>query len=56
MANSGDLDETSRFAASPLDLDCLLRPVCPCTYVKYGKKEMKVTLTGKYFLNLFKAE
>ena len=37
MANSVDPDETPRSAASHLGLNCLLRPVCPNTYGKYGK-------------------
>ena len=36
MANSVDPDETPRSAASHLGLYCLLRPVCPNTYGKYG--------------------
>ena len=36
MANSVDPDETPRSAASHLGLNCLLRPVCPNTYGKYG--------------------
>ena len=36
MANSVDPDETPRSAASHLGLHCLLRPVCPNTYDKYG--------------------
>ena len=36
MANSVDPDETSRSAASHLGLYCLLKPVCPNTYGKYG--------------------
>ena len=36
MANSVDPDETLRSAASHLGLYCLLRPVCPNTYGKYG--------------------
>ena len=36
VANSVDLDETPRSAASHLGLNCLLRPVCPNTYGKYG--------------------
>ena len=36
MANSVDLDETPRSAASHLGLYCLLRPVCPNIYGKYG--------------------
>ena len=35
-ANSVDPDETPRSAASHLGLYCLLRPVCPNTYGKYG--------------------
>ena len=36
MANSVDPDETPCSAASHLGLHCLLRPVCPNTYSKYG--------------------
>ena len=36
MANSVDQDETQHSAASHLGLYCLLRPVCPNTYGKYG--------------------
>ena len=36
MANSVDPDETPRSAASHLGLYCLLRPVCPNIYGKYG--------------------
>ena len=36
MANSVGPDETSRSAASHLGLHCLLRPVCPNTYGRYG--------------------
>ena len=37
MANSVDPDETPHPAASHLGLYCLLRPVCPNIYGKYGK-------------------
>ena len=36
VANSVDPDETSRSVASHLGLYCLLRPVCPNIYGKYG--------------------
>ena len=36
MANSVDPDETPRSAASHQGLHCLLRPVCPNTYGKFG--------------------
>ena len=36
MANRVDSDETPRSAASHLGLHCLLRPVCPNAYGKYG--------------------
>ena len=36
MANSVDPDETLRSAVSHLGLHCLLRPVRPNTYGKYG--------------------
>ena len=38
VANSVDPDETPRSAATHLGLNCLLRPVCPNTYGKYGNK------------------
>ena len=37
VANSVDPDETPQNAASHLGLYCLLRPVCPNIYGKYGK-------------------
>ena len=57
VANSVDPDETPHSAASHLGLYCLLRPVCPNTYGKYGKysnrkKQMvsdKTWLIIKYF-------
>ena len=36
MANIVDPDEMQHTAASHLVLHCLLRPVCPNTYSKYG--------------------
>ena len=36
VANSVDPDETPHFAASHLGLYCLLRPICPNIYGKYG--------------------
>ena len=36
MANSVDPDETPHSAASHLGLYCLLSPVCPNIYGKYG--------------------
>ena len=36
VANSEDPDETPQNAASHLGLHCLLRPICPNTYGKYG--------------------
>ena len=42
VANSVDPDETPCSAASHLGLYCLLRPVCPNTYGKYG------IMQGKY--------
>ena len=36
VANSVDPDETPHSAASHLGRNCLLRPVCPNTYGKYG--------------------
>ena len=50
MANSVGPDETPRSAASHLGLYCLLRPVCPNTYGKYGIRKkfefIKETLSG----------
>ena len=45
VANSVDPDEMPRFVASHLGLYCLLRPVCPNIYGKYGKYDIK---TVKY--------
>ena len=45
MANSVDPDETPCYAASHLGLYCLLRPVCPNTYGKYGSCQQE-TLHG----------
>ena len=51
MANSVDPDETPRSAASHLGLNCLLRPVCPNTYGKYGN-----VLDGHQFsMHIFQA-
>ena len=36
VANSVDPDEMPHFAVSHLGLYCLLRPVCPNIYGKYG--------------------
>ena len=47
VANSVDPDETPRFAASHLDLYCLLRPVCPNTYGKYGIIENEPQMLSK---------
>ena len=41
MANSVDPDEMPRSAGSHLGLHCLLRPVFPNTYGKYGKFLLK---------------
>ena len=38
MANSVDPDEMPHSAASHLGLYCLLKPVCPNTYGKYGNR------------------
>ena len=43
VANSVDPDETPRSAASHLVLYCLLRPVCPNTYGKYGTHVIMIT-------------
>ena len=45
VANSVDPDETPRSAASHLGLNCLLRPVCPNTYGKYGNLDLEVSIT-----------
>ena len=66
MANSVDPDETLHSAASHLGLHCLLRPVCPNTYGKYGNATC-VSPTGfclktknnkneKVFVNICMAE
>ena len=44
MANSVDPDETPHSAASHLGLNCLLRPVCPNIYGKYGTCTLYDTL------------
>ena len=44
VSNSVDPDEMPRSAASYLGLNCLLRPVCPNTYGKYGRQ--------KYYLDI----
>ena len=36
VANSADIGQTPRPAASDLGLHCLLRPVCPNAWSKYG--------------------
>ena len=36
VANSVDPDETPRSAYSHLGLYCLLKPICPNTFGKYG--------------------
>ena len=41
VANSVDPDETPHSAESHLGLNCLLRPVCPNTYGKYGTSEIR---------------
>ena len=38
VANSVDPDETPHSVASHLGLYCLLMPVCPNTYGKYGNR------------------
>ena len=45
MANSEDPDETLHSATSHLGLHCLLRPVCPNTYSKYGSQRNGQYLT-----------
>ena len=39
MANNVDPNEMPHPAASHLGLHCLLRPVCPNTYGKYGRQD-----------------
>ena len=56
VANSIDPDETPHSAASHLGLYCLLRPVCPNTYGKYGSKNGLVQiLVQKLFWKHHKA-
>ena len=43
--NSVDPDETPHSAASHLGLHCLLRPVCPNTYGKYGNYNFPASST-----------
>ena len=66
MANSADSDETPHSAASHLGLHCLLRPVCPNSYGKYGTSSnfgtdkvtsyivqiLSVKMEEKYFPNI----
>ena len=52
-ANSVDPDETPRSAASHLGLYCLLRPICPNIYGKYGMHclhDMAPTENGVQYL------
>ena len=52
-ANSVDPDETTRSAASHLGLYCLLRPICPNIYGKYGMHclhDMAPTANGMQYL------
>ena len=49
MANSVDPDETPRSAASHLGLYCLLRPVCPNTYGKYGILSYYQVVSNQFF-------
>ena len=48
MANSVDPDETPHSAASHLGLYCLLRPVCPNIYGKYGTLLLHYVSRKKY--------
>ena len=57
VANSVDPDETPRSAVSHLGLYCLLRPVCPNTYGKYGMlltpdsiEQLEIVKNGKFFI------
>ena len=47
MANSVDPDEMPRSAASHLGLYCLLRPVCPNIYGKYGTFTLMLSMLGR---------
>ena len=49
VANSVDPDEMLRSAGSHLGLNCLLRPVCPNTYGKYGIYHMSLTKPNGVF-------
>ena len=44
MANSVDPDQMPHFAASDLNLHCLLRSVCPKTWCYYSKYKRDSTL------------
>ena len=46
MANSVDPNEMPLSAASHLGLHCLLRPVCPNAYGKYGTQTAKMHRAG----------
>ena len=52
VANSVDPDETPRSAVSHLGLYCLLRPVCPNIYGKYGmERSRKRSISWGYSLD-----
>ena len=57
VANSLDPDETPHSAASHLGLYCLLRPVCPNIYGKYGRFWISIKMIFVYknpeFWNVF---
>ena len=48
MANSVHPDETPRSAASHLGLYCLLRPICPNIYGKYGIADKYIIYPERY--------
>ena len=52
MANSIDPDETPHSVASHLGLNCLLRPVCPNTYGKYGTYASEAEVPGNSRQNM----
>ena len=58
MANCVDPDEIPHFLVSHPSLYCLLRPVCPNTYCKYGSKVIQqfldTTLGSKLYLQMQK--
>ena len=53
MANSADPDEMPHSVASHLGLYCLLRPVCPNTYGKYGMSKLPCSGNSSKYPQLF---